>query len=493
MELQFKETSVQCCQDLAHLNKTVQLAMESVVPDTKDDIGRILSVRPELYVKSKELGIKSASVSGEALVTVLYINETETAVSSFSFSQNFSQEYEIPTVLDSDILQVHLSVNGVQARIMNPRKLSVDLEISLDLTVSRTVNVVVSQDLPETNRLPIHVRRMETDTVLTAGISEKSISVNEQLPFPDNSAAPEEIICKELSYVIREKETVSSRLLLKGEVKMNLFYFPLESRLPTNCLFSIPFSQLIDLGDEQADSAEVWIEPTSDYINLLDGLDGRKLLDVELHALIQGRSDRNQKLQLITDAYCNQMPCECNFCEQAVCENVREISVRLQAEEKIDLPEEFQELLCAYPLFGPCTAGKGSASVDLLCRSNDGRLFSMRRNLTLRTTADPEEMTMKSLRLEDFQISRDGGQLNVRICAEAVGWLQKSDKISRVNSLTLNEEQYIDPSSFPSLTAVWAQTESVWEMAKHYHSSPDAICALNPDLSCRPVYVPKTK
>ena len=100
MELHFKETSVQACQDLARLNKSVQLAMESVVPDTKDDIGRILSVRPEIYLKNKELRNKAVSVAGEALVTVLYINEEETAVSFFSMSQSFSQDYELPSVLD---------------------------------------------------------------------------------------------------------------------------------------------------------------------------------------------------------------------------------------------------------------------------------------------------------------------------------------------------------------------------------------------------------
>ena len=185
MELHFKETSVQACQDLARLNKSVQLAMESVVPDTKDDIGRILSVRPEIYLKNKELRNKAVSVAGEALVTVLYINEEETAVSFFSMSQSFSQDYELPSVLDSDCLQLHFSVNGIQARVMNPRKLSVDLEIAADLTVSRSAYVVVSQELPEANQTPIHLRRTEANTVLTTGISEKSISINEQLPFPE--------------------------------------------------------------------------------------------------------------------------------------------------------------------------------------------------------------------------------------------------------------------------------------------------------------------
>ena len=77
--------------------------------------------------------------------------------------------------------------------------------------------------------------------------------------------------------------------------------------------------------------------------------------------------------------------------------------------------------------------------------------------------------------------------------AEAAGLIQKSGTIRRVDTLTLDEEQRFDMMSFPSLTAVWAQTESVWEMAKQYHSSPEAVCEMNQDLSQRPIFVPKTK
>ena len=493
MELQFKETTVQACQDLARLNKSVQIAMESVVPDTRDDIGRILSVRPEIYLKGKELRNKIASVTGEVVVTVLYINEEETGVSFFSLSQNFRQDCELPSAADSDSLQLHFSVTGLQSRVLNPRKISVDLEISTELTVSRSMKVAVSQELSEANTTPIHLRYTEMNAVLMTGVSEKSFSVNEQLPFPDGEAQPAEIIGKELRYAIREREIVGNRLLLKGDVLIDMFYCPQESQLPSSCRFTIPFSQLIDLGDENADSADVWIEPTSDYINLVDSMDGQKLLDVELHALAQARSRRTQELHLITDAYSNQMPCECTCSEQTVCESLREMPVRLVAEERIELPEEYQDLLAAYPLLGPCTAEKGSASMDLLCRAKDGKLFSMRRNIPLRTDGDHKDFSADSFFLSECKINQENSQLNVHIGAESPGLMRRQISLSRVDTLVLDEENDCDLLSYPSLTAVWAQTESVWEMAKQYHSSPEAICAMNQDLSNRPIFIPKAK
>ena len=493
MELQFKETSVQAFQDLTRMNKSVQLAMESVVPDTRDDIGRILSVRPEIFLKSKELRNKTVAISGEAQVTVLYINEDETAVSFFSMSQNFAQEWECPSALDSDSLQLRLLIGGIQARILNPRKVSADVEIIADFTVSRSINMIVSQELPETNRPPVHVKRSEANAVLTTAICEKSFSINEQLPFPDTEQKPGVLIGKELHYLIKEREVVGNRLLLKGEVLMHVLYMLSESSLPCRCRLSIPFSQLIDLGTEQAEIAEVWIVPSSDYLSLIDSLDGSRLLDIDLHALAQVRTMRNQKLQLITDVYSNQMPCECSFSEQPSCESIRQLPVRLRSEERIDLPEEYQDLLFSCATLGPCTVEQGSAAADLLCRSKDGKLFVMRRTVSLRPEEDHGNAAVNAFRLTDFQISPVDGQLNLSVCAEAAGLIREMNTIRRAETLSLDDQQRYDSASYPSLTAVWAQTESIWELAKQYHSSPEAICEMNPDPDRRPIFIPKAK
>ena len=493
MELQFRETTVKAWQDLMSLTKTIPLAMESVVPDTREDIGRILSVWPEIYLKSKELRNHGVLIEAEVQLTVFYIHEDENAVSSFSMSQGFRQEYELPGAEDKDILQLHLSIAGLQARALNPRKISVDLEIKADLSVSRDAEVVVSQALPEELAIPIHLQYTETEIALCTGICEKSFSVNEQLSFPEKDEQPSEIVGKKLRYKIREREIVSSRLLIKGEAQLTVFYAAQEMSFPRSTCFSIPFSQLIDLGDENTETAELQIVPTSDYLSLTEGIDGKKQLDVELHAIAQVRSGRKQTLRLVTDAYSNQMPCECRFVEQRMNQELRDQAVRFSCEERIDLPEEFLDLLAFYPAVGPCTEQQGSAAVELLCRSNDGKLFAMHRNLTLASNEPVHEMSNPDCELEDCHIWPDGKQLIVQMTVNGRGKTQDQIMVRRTDTLSLNEEQSYDCAAYPSLTAVWAETESVWELSKLYHSSPEAICFLNQDLGNRPLFIPKTK
>ena len=83
MEIVWDEKTLPAYRDLMRSVKSTQMTMESVVPDTKDDIGRILSVRPEIYLKNKEWRGRGVSVDAEVQLCILYVNEAENAVQSF--------------------------------------------------------------------------------------------------------------------------------------------------------------------------------------------------------------------------------------------------------------------------------------------------------------------------------------------------------------------------------------------------------------------------
>ena len=361
MEIQFKESTMPAWLDLARSTKAVQITMESVVPDSKEDIGRILSVRPELYLKSKEVRNHGVSITGEAVTTLLYITEAESSVSSFRLSQNFSIEYELPAVDDSCQAQIRLLLSNIQARIVNPRKAAVDLEINGELTVSRCSECVVSQELPEDIEISVHLQQSECQASFITSVTEKSFSANEQLSFPDDSARPKELIAKDVTYKIRETEAVGGRLLIKGEAQVMVHYFPEAGDVPMSHQFELPFSQLLDLGEADAESAEVWILPTSDYMDLMDAIDGSKLIDLELHALIQARGRRMQPISYVSDAYSNWMPCTCETEEFSITEQVNECPVELLAEESIELPEDCQEVLKTYLNLISCSSSQGTA------------------------------------------------------------------------------------------------------------------------------------
>ena len=493
MDIQFEESVVSVYRDLARTSRKTHFTMESVVPDTKDDIGRILSVRPVLYFKSKELSGNVAQITGEAAATVFYVNEAEDAVSFVRLSQSFSLEYELPRLDGSAELQLRLSPGSVQARAVNPRKLSVDMEVQGDLTVSARTELVVSQQLPEKVWTPVHLQSGEMESVQIAQVCEKNFTVTDQLAFPDGAPRAGEIMAASLRYRVGETENVGGRLLVKGQALLRLDYLPEDGAVPHGENFTLPFSQLVELSSEDTSDARVQIEPTSAYMELIDAVDGQKLLSVELHALAQVRALRTQTVAFFRDAYSNLMPCACTVAEQTLVTGETSRRENLTAEESVELPEEFSELLTLYATMNANGANGASVSVDLLCRSAEGKLFPMRRSVSLaapETAANWDDLSYELSGL-DWQVN--GKTLELRVEAIRSGQERQTACCRRLSALTLDEEKAFDTSAYPAVTAVWAETESVWELAKMYHSSPEAIGALNEDLSRRPVFVPKAE
>ncbi len=494
MDIHFQETVVPVYRELARIAKSVPVAMESVVPDTKEDIGRILSVLPEIYLKGKEIRTHGVYAEFEVLATVLYVNDKEDAVRHFKISQPVKLEYELPAAEESSSIHLNLTGASAQARAVNPRKVSVDLEIGLEILLSREDTIVISQSLPENCSAPVHILEREAAVTLPSCVCEKILSVNEQLVFSSDAKRPSELICWKTTYRVRDREAVGGRLLVKGQAELTVDYEPEGSEIPCRKTFSVPFSQLIDLGEAEADDAELWIVPTSDYLELIDTIDGQKLLCAELHAVTQVRSRKKQSIRYIIDAYSNRMPCECHTADFSMTEQIKRSSFSMSGKETIELPEGTEELISVYPAVNSPSPAHSAVVLDLLCRSRDGTLSVMRRTVALEADAEaPENAAILPLALEEPSIRAEGRDLSVQLRAEGELNEQKQISLQCVTSLSLDEEGLIDEASYPSLTAVWAETESVWELAKQYHSSPEAIEAWNGGVNSNPIFIPKTE
>ena len=80
-------------------------------------------------------------------------------------------------------------------------------------------------------------------------------------------------------------------------------------------------------------------------------------------------------------------------------------------------------------------------------------------------------MRISSARLTDVYLRPDGqyvdGHMALELSCVSVG----SVEVRRVDSIELDEENGFDLSQYPAVTLVRAGDETMWELAKEYHSS----------------------
>ena len=75
----------------------------------------------------------------------------------------------------------------------------------------------------------------------------------------------------------------------------------------------------------------------------------------------------------------------------------------------------------------------------------------------------------------------ENGKLRLRAEAELLAEQQSKEQLDAVSSVELREDAAWNPSETPSLSLVFSHGENLWELAKEYRSTIEAISSCNPE------------
>lgn len=495
MEINFENKTVGAYREVFHQIKRIQESAESVVPDTNDDIGRVASVQTSVLLKSKELTSRGVSVTGEICAALVYITEGENAVSFVRINKSFELEYEMGEMEGDIRAQIALSVTNCEARVINPRKVSVTVELAGELSCYRQETVAVETLLPEGGCEGLHAKFETIEAVIANAVCEKTFALNEQFTIPREKPLPAQIISQKAEFCVSETQHVGTKAVIKGSLELEICYLAAEGAYPVTTAFSSPFSQIIDTAEEEMDGSTVMIELTSAYFELIDTINGDKAVDAEIHAVLQLVSRRRREVSFISDAYSNLMSAECASQSSQLTLASGMETLRLGKEERISVAEDCADVLCVLGTLSQQTAGGGkcsaSVAVDIIYRTEAGSLSAVRRAVALEGDCQDTPMRVISSRLTGLYLRPSGGEIDSRISAELYCQSSRYADITRVGTVTLSEEDAVDWAALPAVSIVRMEGESLWELAKQYHSCEDAIAAMNPEETAQMLLIPK--
>jgi len=496
MEISFENQEIHVYREFSHQLRRSQESAECVVPDTDADIEKIVSVQSSVFLKSKDLTSRGILISGELAASVIYIGDGESGISNVRIRKPFTLEFEAEGLESETMAQVALRLQGTDVRMVNPRKVAVMFDVEGELNCYGGEKLCIDSRLPD--NVPGLYAKTETRIItLLNAVCEKSIAVNEQLPLRSDGAAPERLIAEQAVMLVSDCQLLGSKLIVKGSTELSVCLLSEEGDRPAFRDFSIPFSQIIDIGVETMQSSQVRPEITGSYFDLVDTINGEKALDVELHAVLQLVCCESRELRCITDAYSNLMPTELISVPQ---ETALDLSVKikkLQAEERIGLMEPCSELLEVFSTLTRVAVEDGKLNaalvLDFLYRNNEGKLSACRRTATL--SDDIGDMQIQIVRIGKPRLDAraDGEYVDCAITLAFACADRRKDSFMTVQGIIMDEEKAYVQSSMPTLTLIRREGESLWGLAKKYHSSEEKIRELNEDAenTTRMLLIPK--
>ena len=484
MEINFHSKETEVFRESFRQTKRVQESAESVVPDTDDDVAKIAAVQTWLLLKSKDVSARGVFISAEACACVLTIAEGQQKVSFVKLCKPFTLEYELPESEQTPEAQITLRLVASEARVVNPRKLSVSFDIAGELSCYVRESIACDVEIPAESEL-LHLRTAEAELTLPNAVTEKSFVLNDQLSFPTGKPKPSRLVSQRAQLMTGDCQLVGKKLVAKGSVELTVCYLSDEVNYPVTAAFSVPFSQIVDIGRESMSLCCTRTEITGLYLDLIDTIQGEKALDMELHALLQLVCCAKQSLRCIADAYCNSMPCR-NLTQEEELETVGGIELlRLSADERVAIPEDCADVLSLFPSLTRLTQEQGRLSaaviLDVVYRTREGELSAVRRSIALTGECDSSARIL-SAELCDVILRPDGAFVDAHLTL-AVNCLSiVKRKLERLRGVELLEDEAADFDRGPSLTMVRAEGESLWELAKAYRSDEEQIRRANPEL-----------
>ena len=276
---------------------------------------------------------------------------------------------------------------------------------------------------------------------------------------------------------------MGTKALVKGSFRVTVLYLSDSGEYPIQWSFSAPFSQLLDIGQEKMDLSAVRIEISSSYFALVDTISGEKALDAEIHAVMQLLSYFHQDLSYISDAYCNCLPLSCKMQPERLCGLSNVQRMLLSADEQISIAEDCADVLSVHSALTAVSLSRSRAeaglAVDILYQTQSGSLSAVHRSIMLEQECALADVRLTGAKLVSADLRSEGSSLSGRISIELSYRSSSVREVSMVESMELDEEKPFDLSLFPSVTLVRAEEESVWELAKKYHSCPEKITAVN--------------
>lgn len=242
MELQWK--SVFCdylrcnLRQVQNLEQTLELRLTEGMPD----IGRVLWTWGQVCLRGKTWRSDHIGASGGIQVWVLYAPEDGSEPRCVEGWIPLQAKWNLPDSHREGGIRVEMLLRSLDARTLSARKLMVRgcVAILAEALEPAQSEIAVPDELPE----EVHVFRRSYPVCLCREVGEKEFTLEETLEQP--SVAVRKLLSCRVCPMVNEQTVVGSRVIIRGDVRMELVYMGEDDRLHNHCQ-EIPFAQFAEL------------------------------------------------------------------------------------------------------------------------------------------------------------------------------------------------------------------------------------------------------
>ena len=482
MELQFRNDGLGCLREAAWEVKNEEQTQEIKLPDTMPDVGKVLGAWGQVLLRGKEWRGNGMNVSGGVMVWVLYLPEGETEPRSVDTWIPFSIRWDFPQTDRDGAILAEALLKSIDARSVSARKLMVRCVVSVAGCALEpvTAEVFTPDSVPE----DVYLLKRTYPMRIPRESGEKTFHMDEELSLPGNCQNARRLLRYSMNPEITDQKIMADKVVFRGMAYICALC-KCDDGTVKSCDLEIPYSQYADLEREYDPNAGVRILPA--VTNLDMELQENGMLRIKAGLVGQYVIYDHKPIEVVEDAYSPHRPVKLHTAQLQLPAVLEQKQESIQAEQLLEgasgepvdvfftvehprmdrrgdgvdmeLPGAFQVLY--YDGEGNLTGGSA--------RWAEERRMELPRDVKLAGTSRMVGLPQASAGMEGIRMRMDLG-LDTTATEES--------GVQMVTGLELGE---VTPPAAdrPSLILRRVGEESLWDMAKQYGSTEDAIRKAN--------------
>lgn len=480
--------------------------LELIVPDVCADISAVLDARGQFLLASKKAGTNQITVAASVDVKAICTAE-DGRPQCVSGVVPFDQTIPAEGVTEDSSLIVRCRLCGVEARLLNPRKLLLRCEAVLCIEAYDSEKTSLCDGAAAGADESIHLLQKTCACCPVRAVRDKSFTVSDEYRVSEEKGQDFRLLSTGTELNVADVKGVGNKLVVKAQADTTAVFLNVTDGGLFSSRFTTAFSQIIEVdarGEEFDDT--VFLQLRDAEFTCIPGREDGFAVSAQLYVTAQAVRREKCQRTYVADAYSNAFPLKVGTAavKTAGCPERREL--RFDMQEKLPQKTPLSEI--AYVAVSTVSAEASGGSVTVRARLSgtgkdaDGQPAAVllelygKQDVELRPGA---RLNVLAAAAEAPSVLGAAGEASVMLSVIVSCSVSESGEITAVTSLEADEETACAAQPRPSLVVLCAARDSdLWTLAKKYGSTTDAIRAANGgesdfSVSRRPLLIPRAR
>lgn len=485
MDLNFEKEQLCSCRITREAKAEQNVDCDMTLPDYCPDIKSILRCSVEPGISSVTVAGNRVTAQGNAVIRLVYVS-TDDKMSCFEQDYPLSKFVEMNSLHPDSQAVATAKTSYVNCRAVSPRRVDIHGCISVLFSVWQCEKSEYISDIVGDG---VQLKLSPISVCNAVGCVSKLFDMSEVVPLGDTGVKAVSVADSYAYAVLDSVKTVSNKLLVKGELMLNVTLCCADGDVH-KMEHSMPLSRIIELeGVDETCICDVRTEVSPPDLHLrTDESTGVQSVDAAVCVRMFVCGYRQQKCACVEDAYLINGELE-------VSKNSLDISRFLQSVDESCLVAftadlegcEAQEIIdcrcdsvtCVSTTGAQGAELSGAVTVSIIYRDKDGKIASIQRQGDYRITKPCEGARGKVFCDADVcavasSASGKGSEVSVKVQLNVKGSIFESLPVSVINDVKQLESE--NKAQSASITVYFSDSgEKLWDIAKKYNTSEDAI------------------